>query len=467
MQAQQERDQLRSTNVKLERSNQLLSNQADKVPDADTTVRRPKREAESTLPAKVPKRARPTQRVTAEQAIADTQDQIENDSNFLDTLGVGKAPFLCNSSSRLTTHIDGANLTEALFTTHSLCGATSLNTDSLCLNLVQTASALGSVIRVVTENHEQLLRQGSNASGAKGGNKSKSNFAHALSICARAFMSILVGTSKLAGACADQRLASLIVGKLAEMFKTGLVCVELLAQRAAQMSSNLSEQPKKGKGKAPGNSLGEAVPAREVSHLLSSFLGFLDKSDPVHRNIFEAFIFILFERVGRRLHYCTFGRSTHTSIEESILATSSLQNKARTTERNADDLTIKFEVQSLMVILERAVGLAPNHMNPQSRKSTNSDPVSRTLSFRSLPAASKARLSLLARDRLQRTLIACMYGNKPNDDFLDILTKPLPAMRSPSSSSISAVDNQGVEDWYKKEVWRIVGWDILAREGGW
>lgn len=60
-----------------------------------------------------------------------------------------------------------------------------------------------------------------------------------------------------------------------------------------------------------------------------------------------------------------------------------------------------------------------------------------------------------------------MYGNNTNDEFLDVLTKPLPAMRLSSLQNVAKIDDKDVETWYKEEIWRLVGWDVLAREGAW
>ncbi len=62
-----------------------------------------------------------------------------------------------------------------------------------------------------------------------------------------------------------------------------------------------------------------------------------------------------------------------------------------------------------------------------------------------------------------------MYGGAENasDEFLDILTKPMPPMRGLSTQNVTKVKDEDVESWYMEEVWKLVGWDILAREGGW
>ncbi|KAF1938442.1 hypothetical protein EJ02DRAFT_446848 [Clathrospora elynae] len=449
--AQDECDRLRSINTKLERSNQLLSSRTNIILDPDPSVPPPKRKAPPSSPIRAPKRPRPTQKTLAQQSTAAAQDTIENDSEFLEVLGD-----------------DGTRLTEALFTTHTLCRAAAPDADSLCSSLVRTASGLGKVIRIVAQNYEQLSRHGRQTPGALSLDQDKSDFAIALSVCARAFMSILVGTNKLTKSNPDKRLVSLIICELAEMFKLALQSIETSARHTAQAFLSQPPPPKKSKAKISPTVVKESAPARAVAHLLISFLGFLEKTDVVHQKIFDGFTFILFERVGKRLYYYTFGRNRSTSVEGNIMALPEPKDAAGIAKQDADALGIRLEVKALVLILERAMGLAPNHMNPQTARSSKSpNRPGRTLSVKSLPTNSRARLSPLAKDRLQRTLVACMYGNKPEDEFLDVLTKPVPAMRLGSLQNVAKIDDKDVEKWYKGEIWRLVGWDILARESGW
>jgi hypothetical protein len=168
------------------------------------------------------------------------------------------------------------------------------------------------------------------------------------------------------------------------------------------------------------------------------------------------------------LYYLTFGQHRSTSIEGNILPPPEPRDAAESTRLDSDALATRLEVKALVLILERAMGLAPNHMNPQNaRPSSASNRPARTMSTKTPVTSTRARLSPLARDRLQRTLVACMYGNNTNDEFLDVLTKPVPAMRLGSMQNVAKVDDKDVQTWYKEEVWRLVGWDILAREGAW
>ncbi|KAF3049292.1 hypothetical protein E8E11_006044 [Didymella keratinophila] len=448
---QEENDQLRSENTRLERSNHSLTTRTSCTPDFApvNAMNTSKRKTRAASPARNSKRPKGDQPV--DRSVAETQEEIDEDMDFLDSLGQ-----------------EGNDLTESLFTTHKLCRTSCPNVDTLCFTLVRTANSLGKVIRLVAHRHGQLSRQGVQTVGPASLDQDKSNFALAMTICARGFMSVLVGLTRLTQDTDDPRLSGLVVCELVDMFKTVLVAIESVARKTAQQTLPRTIESNSTKEKSPTKVIKESVPARTLAHLLIGLLGFLDKTNTVHQQIFDGFIYLLLERVGRRLFYCTFGRHRSSAVEgdlEPILAPTSSE-EARKSE--VEELGTHLEVKALVLVLERAMGLAPNHMNPQSSIVCRSQKkLGRTLSLKNLPAASKARLSPVAKERLQRTLVACMYGDKADDEFLDVLTKPMPSMRLGSLQNVARVEEKDVEDWYKKEVWRLVGWDVLAKDSGW
>ncbi|USP78102.1 phosphatidylethanolamine-binding protein pebp [Curvularia clavata] len=444
--AEDECDNLRNANIKLERSNQLLLRQIDTVVDLDASVN-----ARPLSPKKSLKRPRSTQK-RGQDPVADAQEAIDHDLDFLEAMGK-----------------DGNALMQSLFNVHSSCRATDPDPNILCFNLISSASATGKVTLFAAQNHEALSRQGhKNTSGATALEKDRSDFANALSVCARAFMSILVGADKLMKLEPDKRLASLVVCELADMFKTALKAIEISAQFTAQSFQSQPRAPKKTKTKASLDVVKESGAAKSVAHLLISFVGLLEKNDDFHQKIFEGFAFMLFERVGKRLYYSTFGQHRSSSIEENIMPIPEARGSVETFKRNCDALGMRLEAKALILVLERVMGLAPNHMNPQSlRANQTPNRASRAMSIRTITTSSRARLSQLAKDRLQRTLLACLYGGKTDDEFLDVLTKPMPQMRLGQMQNVVKIEDEDVETWYKEEVWRLVGWDILAREGGW
>lgn len=85
--SQEECARLRSINIKLERSNQLLSHQTSSIPDGrpSTATNTVKRKPPSS-PSKAPKRSKAT---LTDKSAAQTQEVIENDFDFLEELGEG------------------------------------------------------------------------------------------------------------------------------------------------------------------------------------------------------------------------------------------------------------------------------------------------------------------------------------------------------------------------------------------
>lgn len=295
----------------------------------------------------------------------------------------------------------------------------------------------------------------------------KSDFANALTICARAFMSLLVGTQRFLELSSDARLPGLIVCELANMFKSALSSIELSARQTANTTTLHPKGNRNATDKKSADIVKESRPARAIAHLLIGFLGFLEQTDSFHQKVFEGFVFVLFERIGKQLYYCTFGHARSTTVEGNIMPPSKL-GSAPSIPNGSEVLALRLELKALVLILERAMGLAPDHMNPQAdRKRCNPNRLARTLSLKSFPTASKSRLCALAKDRLQRTLLTCMYGGTTQDGFLDVLTKPVSLIRLGSLISPAEVEEEDIEQWYRREVWRLVGWDVLAREDAW
>jgi hypothetical protein len=480
--AQDESDRLRSINIRLERSNHLLSQRTDinidERPGTAPSVAKRKGAASS---MRSPKRPKPLAVKTAEQTVAQTQESIENDYGFLDGLGDGESgcclacccmlelagPNVCS---------DGTALINALYTTHQLCRAAAPNPEALCHHLVRTATSLGKVIHFVAHNYEHLSRQGHRNTGALSLAEDRSDFSHALTISARAFMSVLVGITTMMDASRDDRLPGLVICELAETFKTALLAIEQSAYQTAKSfasttaSASASSHPKSGKNKPTMNVVKESIPARSLAHFLISLIGLLDKTNPIHQRMFDGFAFLLIERVGERLYYCTFGRHRRANVEEDLAPLPEPTDPAGKAKQETEELGTRLELKALVLILERAMGLAPHHMNPptgRAARKPDTNGIGRTLSMKTLPAAPKGRLSSLAKDRLQRTLVTCMYGHDQNDEFLDVLTKPMPSMRIGNIQNVAKIDDKDVKQWYKEEVWRLVGWDIMARETGW
>jgi hypothetical protein len=129
--------------------------------------------------------------------------------------------------------------------THKLCRMAKPDAESLCSNLVHVSKTLGQVIRVVALKHENLSLQNQLGTVPASLDQDKSNFALAMTICARAFMSVLVGVHKMASLSQDQRLSQLIICELASSFNLALIAIESAAHQTAQSMTKLKKRKRK------------------------------------------------------------------------------------------------------------------------------------------------------------------------------------------------------------------------------
>jgi hypothetical protein len=109
---QTECDVLRSENIRLERSNQLITNATCQTHDGgghSKTAQASKRKAPMASTGRASKRIKASQRKTSEQSVIETQEAIEDDYDFLDGLGEGKPNLhqtVANSTAQGTIQIN-------------------------------------------------------------------------------------------------------------------------------------------------------------------------------------------------------------------------------------------------------------------------------------------------------------------------------------------------------------------------
>jgi hypothetical protein len=323
------------------------------------------------------------------------------------------------------------------------------------------AVSLGLVFVAIAKRYDRLAVRTRSKPALPSLGEDKSELACTITACTRAFVLLLVGLDGFEENSPGRRLSGLVIYECVNMFHSALAALETAAFQSARAQT--STQPKLSAWSAPSGAK-VSVAAHSISQLLVTMVGRLEQNNPAHQKLFDGFVFVLLERAGKRLYHCTFGHHRSVSIEDDIALPVMSTDSKQIARQEIEALAIRYEVTELIVLLERAMGIAPNHMNPQVAKRSTTKPC-RTLSLKTL-TASKARLNSLARDRLQRTLIVCMFGNKVDNDFLNILTMPI---RPASMPKPPKMDDNDVEEWYQQQVWKLVGWDILAKEDtlGW
>ncbi|KAF2733944.1 hypothetical protein EJ04DRAFT_543860 [Polyplosphaeria fusca] len=442
--------ELESTVTDLRRANDELRVRIDTKSGDDAASA--KRKRASTKQTKS-KRARASQ-VDSDQTTLVTQGTLAGDLDVLDRLGQA-----------------GSRLTQRLYTTHCFLKNQESNHGAVCRSLVEIARAIGAVISATSKFDSHTTPESKR--GITLLQKDTSELSSVVIACARAFTSLLVGLGKIADNDKEHRHASQVVFECVRLFKNVLESMGeaafVTAQARVASQTKVSSSNTSSAARLPNmQSLGRI---RTLAQFLNAIISYLDKSDAHHREMFEGFLFILIERVSKKLVYCCRGRDTVKNIAEEIALPPDMRDGPTTSRQKAETLAVGLEVPALVIILERAIALAPYHMNSRpvsasSASSRTSKPatLARSLTSKTLPAASRIPLSTHAKERLQRTLIDCMFAEQVDDDFADVLRMPA---RLGSLPNMRQVDEHKVDEWFTGEIWRLVGTDLLESQVAW
>jgi hypothetical protein len=365
-------------------------------------------------------------------------------------------------------------LTQHLYKTHRFLKDRAPDKDAVCRSLIEIARAAGAVISSASKFDDRA------ASSLKGAMTSveqdTSGLSSVIKACARAFTSILVGLQQIQSDDGEQRRAALVVFECVRFFKEVFESMGKAALVTAQARITSTS------GASVKSSTPRAGPAKETSstclRMLAQFLiaivSYLDKNDAYHREMFEGFLFLLLERVGKKLFFCCFGRNKCATTEGDIAFPAESRDAHASLRQEAEVLAVRLEVPALVSILERAIALAPNHLNLRPDTSSTSLRTSsrtsasirhtRSVTSKALPAAAKVPLSTHAKKRLQRTMIQCMFDGAVNDEFVNVLRMPPHLGNLPS---LPIVDEQETDEWFAAEVWRLLGADLLESQIAW
>ncbi|KAL4887412.1 hypothetical protein BJY04DRAFT_212448 [Aspergillus karnatakaensis] len=195
--------------------------------------------------------------------------------------------------------------------------------------------------------------------------------------------------------------------------------------------------------------------ATHITSLLSLIISSLDLTHQAHHPLLEALISILLTRTGKFLSLFTF---KDLQLRPDLrIDPSKLSHPAGLEGMSLDEKTIRaaeVEVRHLIPLLRSALAIFDI---TESTLSTSG-----TTEIEGFP---RSKFLTSVKGRLQSTLIQAVYGSDPN------LGRTLRRPVQPQDMEIeieSLFDGQReselpVSEWYVREVWELVGWDILIR----
>lgn len=189
----------------------------------------------------------------------------------------------------------------------------------------------------------------------------------------------------------------------------------------------------------------------------------LDLRRATDQQILDGFLYFLLGRIGAMLKLFVFGPDSN-----EILITKRESQTLKVTPISYDEERKRAEAQApyLIYILARIIPFAEGH-----RKYVTKQPVE--ASRLSIPTLETARLSHPAFATLQSTLLAAVFGPKSSAEFFDRLASPLSIDMDTDACPGLEPDTAGLDraecmaDWFKAQVWRVLGWEVLSRNIAW
>jgi len=185
----------------------------------------------------------------------------------------------------------------------------------------------------------------------------------------------------------------------------------------------------------------------KLCELEIAMLGSLDVGNQIQAKVLQGFLCILFEKVGQGLKRFVFG------LEDDGLPQQSDGNEpSKSHDRREDDEAIEAQGPYMVWILEQAESFLSRH--------NFSDNSNQTLSRTNVNDA-----AMFARNKLQNTLLKSVFGQEASMGFE-------PSLQSPGTIVVADLEGLNLppvelKNWFKHEVWRIVGWDVLRNRITW
>ncbi len=374
-----------------------------------------------------------------------------------------------------------------LYKLHSQLPQRRYDASELSSNLVKLASAAFDVARTTCERYRDQVSLNS----PNGSPPTCSSQVHGTSTTLRldpettstfralerTFYDLLRGLDKLTKDLFGKRSQGFVIYHFVKLLSNLLELLHttslfLAEQQMAVEKVSLSTRPRKGKKqlKKPSTpSFGLLESEDDVrphlSRLLSAMIVELQPTQAAHCELLEGFLYVLLERIGHVLHGFVFKEPDGIDLNINTRASRSRalrENPAHEAEQRAK----RAETYYLIWILERALASFPQdspgdfaHAWDPSKGLRNS--IEHIKSTSGAPMR-KELLSETARTRLQKTLLRGMFGDDLRR-FQDCLQKPTISEIAPEMPTV-ARQSYDTEDWFKSQIWRLIGWEILSKD---
>ncbi|KAK5167829.1 uncharacterized protein LTR77_007528 [Saxophila tyrrhenica] len=281
----------------------------------------------------------------------------------------------------------------------------------------------------------------------------------------RSFRSLVIGFNKLGQVSdgAERRVTYALVQmyeKLLGLFEdTSAAELHGTGQTTVAQDRSLSK-----KAKQPANPTVKDVSClNALTKLLCNMLDVLDAKSESHKTLFEGFAYVVLNSLGPKLYAIVFGDQRRQSVADEIANISYLEEFEEGAETVPKPETTAVQIAKLQApylihLLNHMMTAAPAHLGAIISAKTGKPKAANN------KGSLKGALTIVAKERLQRTLVSCMFAQEDadeNDPFKDCLSMPVsggPALPMPK------LKGRDVKEWFQEEVWQLLGWEILSRE---
>ena len=248
-----------------------------------------------------------------------------------------------------------------------------------------------------------------------------------------------------------------------KMFQATLLCI---IQGPSGRTSQESKEPDPTQGKSRASLKQHPSiphPSREEDriHPLSRFsvqlLSSLDTTKTNHRDLLDGCMYYLLSEAGKLLDYYVF--QDDVNCGRPPISRPTTRSATSTIDQFPSSLS-PTAAANLIWILERATVLSSESTLAPKRptqKGDLADPPSK--------AEWKMRLSSVLRTKVQNTLLRPLFKDQ-NATFADAFKEP-DLSNLTASVPLCTIEPRDVSNWFKQEIWRIVGWDTIQEKIEW
>lgn len=227
------------------------------------------------------------------------------------------------------------------------------------------------------------------------------------------------------------------------------------------LAHGLKSRPKSSRAIKPKNN----IPLVLTTRFLAGVVDLLDSTSSSNKALFEGLAFVVLEKIGETLFVNTFGHRRGATLEvemlQSVVCMESTSAEQDPQERSLLQQKADLLSPYLTHLLKRIISAAPGFLGfLASNRSGKHRPTTPR-------ASTKVNLAIAAKERLQRTLVNCIFGMEgvdQHDPFRDCLKMPQTGNGRVVMPKVKDVE---VKEWFREEVWRLLGWEILSHEDEW